>query len=71
MTGRNFTKLLVLYDIISDPTESTDVSNKHRDVVNLMLMKLADYFVSNLKNVVSNHNIGPNFGLKIEKKNEI
>ena len=38
--------LVQLYNIDEDPTEKNDVSDQFPKVVNVMLTKLADYYVS-------------------------
>lgn len=40
------TKLVQLYNIEEDPTEKKELSDQHPKLVNIMLTKLADYYVS-------------------------
>ena len=40
------TKLVQLYNIEEDPTEKKELSDSHPKLVNIMLTKLADYYVS-------------------------
>ena len=40
------TKLVQLYNIEEDPTEKKEVSDSHPKLVNIMLTKMADYYVS-------------------------
>ena len=40
------TKLVQLFDISKDPTEKNEISNQYPKIVNIMLAKLADYYVS-------------------------
>ena len=42
----NFTKFAILFDMLEDPSERNDVSDSHPEIVELLLTKLADYFVS-------------------------
>ena len=46
----NSVKFVILYDIENDPQEQFEVSHKFPKVVDIMLVKLADYFVSKCKN---------------------
>ena len=39
-------KQMMLFDLDNDPYETTDVTEKNPEIVNLMLGKLADYYVS-------------------------
>ena len=39
-------KLVELYNIKEDPTEANEVSDEHPEVVNKLLARLADYYVS-------------------------
>ena len=39
------TKLVQLYNIEEDPTEKKELSDSHPKLVNIMLTKLADYYV--------------------------
>ena len=40
------TKLVQLFNIEEDPTEKKELSDEHPKLVNIMLTKLADYYVS-------------------------
>jgi hypothetical protein len=42
----NLRNLVELYDLKNDPTEKTDVSDSYPKIINIMLTKLADYYVS-------------------------
>ena len=44
------TKLVQLYNIEEDPTEKKELSDVHPKLVNIMLTKLADYYVRQLIN---------------------
>ena len=39
-------KQMMLFDLDNDPYETTDVTEENPEIVNLMLGKLADYYVS-------------------------
>ena len=41
-------KQMMLFDLNNDPYETTDVTEENPEIVNLMLGKLADYYVSTL-----------------------
>ena len=45
---RSKAKQMMLFDLDKDPYETNDVTEEHPEIVNLLLEKLADYYVSQI-----------------------
>ena len=46
-------KLIFLYNLKEDPREIREISDEHPEVVQKLLLKLADYYVSSIQRVLS------------------
>ena len=45
---RSNAKQMMLFDLKTDPYETNDVTEENPEIVNLLLVKLADYYVSQI-----------------------